>query len=104
MAWEKRGNREYYYQKRREGDRVISEYIGSGRFALLIAKKNKLEQERRWQKRIAERAAHDADRALVREVDRISRLVQTLTAAVLLTNGYHTHKGQWRKRRGAWLY
>ncbi len=27
MGWEKRGNKQYYYRKRREGDRVVSEYL-----------------------------------------------------------------------------
>jgi len=30
MGWEKRGNRIYYYKKRRVGKKVISEYFGNG--------------------------------------------------------------------------
>ena len=33
MAWEERNGKSYYYQKRREGDRVVSEYIGTGELA-----------------------------------------------------------------------
>ena len=30
MAWEVRNRRKYYYRKRREGNRVIFEYLGGG--------------------------------------------------------------------------
>jgi hypothetical protein len=46
-----------------------------------------------WQQMIA--AERQAGRALA-EVDALTR---ALTAAVLIANGYHVHKRQWRKRR-----
>ena len=37
MGWETRGNGKYYYRKRRIGDKVVSEYVGTGPGAELIA-------------------------------------------------------------------
>lgn len=39
MAWEKRGNRSYFYQKKRIGGKVKSEYVGAGEVAELIARR-----------------------------------------------------------------
>jgi len=65
MGWEERRGRKYFYRKRRNGGRVVSEYLGAGPDA----------------------------------VDQACHLIRTLVDAVLLLNGYHTHKGQWRKKR-----
>jgi hypothetical protein len=102
MAWETRGNGRYYYRKVRAGRRVVSEYVGSGEVAQLIAQLEEVRQEQGiWEqmKQKAEREALEADQAVDRELDRIGGLVRSLQAAVLLVNDYHTHKGQWRRRR-----
>ena len=36
MGWERRGSREYYYKKEREGSRVKSVYVGSGEIAHMV--------------------------------------------------------------------
>ena len=57
MAWEKRGNNSYYYQKRRIGDRVVSDYIGAGPVAEMIALTDADERQRKeyerqqWQRK-----------------------------------------------------
>lgn len=99
MGWEQRGNHRYYYHKRREGHRVISEYVGSGPLAELASTLDELtRQEQCLQRERMHRegkAIHAGD-ALVEDVCSSIRLV---THAVLLVAGYHTHKGQWRKKR-----
>ena len=47
---------------------------------------------------IVQRASMDKFVNTLREQEMV---VQSLTNAVLLTSGYHNHKGQWRKRRNA---
>ena len=37
MAIEFRGGGAFYYRKRREGDRVVSEYVGGGLVGLIVA-------------------------------------------------------------------
>jgi hypothetical protein len=99
MGWEKRGSGLYYYTKRREGRRVVSEYVGRGELAEAIATLDALDRERRELERQAERHELEEDRAVAREVDAICGMTRTLMSAMLLSIGYHTHKGQWRRRR-----
>jgi hypothetical protein len=99
MAWEERDGKSYYYQKRREGERVVSQYIGTGYVATLAAQLDQIERERRaaeraqWHRQQAEHAALDS------EIAEYTRLVQTITAAVLLASGCHRPKRQWRVKR-----
>ncbi|GAB4546920.1 MAG: hypothetical protein Kow0063_41450 [Anaerolineae bacterium] len=94
MSWEQRGNRRYYYRKRRQGDRVISEYLGAGELVEVAADLDALER----QIRRAERQKRQELRALDAQVEEICRFIHALTCAVLLTTGHHTHKGQWRQK------
>jgi hypothetical protein len=97
MPWETRRGRRYYYRKRRQGDRVVSEYVGAGEAAEIAAQLDalapalRLRQAERW----ASRRARDA------RVDEIAECIDALVCGVLLAAGHHTHKGQWRKKRHA---
>ena len=90
----------YYYRSRREGKRVVKEYVGAGPAAELLAAVE--EREREWHqveadRRRAEMARMDAADA---EVDDLCRRVELLVRATLLGAGYHRHdRGEWRKRR-----
>ena len=99
MAWEERGNGSYYYRKRRIGGRVVSEYVGRGELAGLVAQLDAI--ERTGQR--AQRASHAAERASLDVDDEVAEtvaaLVATLTRGVLVANGFHQHKRQWRRRR-----
>jgi hypothetical protein len=95
MAWEKRGNKRYYYRKVRQGDRVVSEYVGAGELAGTYAHLDALERQLRQ----AERRTRRELRALDAQLNDVCDLIRALTYATLLTTGHHTHKGQWRKKR-----
>jgi hypothetical protein len=95
MGWEQRGNTRYYYRKRREGDCVVSEYVGTGEVAEAIAALDARDRDRRQ----LERQKQAALQALDAEVDEVCDLIRILTRGFLLATGYHTHKGQWRKTR-----
>jgi hypothetical protein len=99
MCWEKRGAREYYYRKSKVGGRVISEYIGCGSLAQSVSlniEKAKAYRERslNLQKKVIQ---VEAD--LSQEIHQCRLLTSTLTEAILLISGYHSHKGEWRKKR-----
>jgi hypothetical protein len=95
MAWEQRSNRRYYYRKRREGRRVISEYVGSGELAEASAALRASERASRR----ARRRQWAALRAFDAQVGQVCDLVQALAHGALLVTGHRLHKGQWRKAR-----
>lgn len=99
MGWEKRGGRQVYYRKRREGRRVVSEYIGAGELAQLLAQCDALEREDRERERETWRAECAARDEVDRALDNALALGRALLAGAMLATGHHTHKGTWRHRR-----
>ena len=95
MAW-KNG---YYYRSRRKGDQVLSEYIGTGYAAELIALFDEQEREQARAKREAFRRKVTADRGQQKEIDAVGQVASDIVAAVMLLAGYHKHKRQWRRDR-----
>jgi hypothetical protein len=99
MGIVRRNGKLYYYENRRIGGRVVSEYMGSGGLALLardFAQENaykKAAERERFRRKIEELAALDAD------LDCIFECVKALSTSEFILSGYHNHKGQWRKRR-----
>lgn len=99
MAWEYRGNKRYYYRKKRQGDRVVTEYIGTGTIAALSAEADRQKRgrslcmQRLWKEQRIEYEAMDPDCQF------LTAILRGLVRATYLTAGYHSHKGQWRKNR-----
>ena len=98
MPWETRRNTRYYYTKRRRGRRVISDYVGAGEAAEVIAVLETLYREQRALERRQWRREQKSRRLADAEIDRLGASIRLLVAAALLAAGYHTHKGQWRSR------
>ena len=88
----------YWYQTRREGDRVISKYLGKGPFIEALVAMEKLEHEQELMCRYAERKEMEVDRKVDRQIDAVVDVVRMLTAAEMLVNGFYTHKGQWCRK------
>jgi hypothetical protein len=99
MGFEERNGRLYYYEKRREGGRVVSEYVGNGLSAQLaeFAADERALERRLKHERLAEKRNEFAE--LNAEVDRLCDWVEALSKSEFLALGYYQHKGQWRKRR-----
>lgn len=99
MAWETRGNREYYYEKEWINGRCVSTYHGRGELAELFPQ---LEEGRRLQKRrerMLEQQRREAIEMLDKQIDELFEINKDLVDALFLINGYHQHKRQWRKKR-----
>jgi len=77
----------------------VSEYVGTGPLAELLAEADALERMARAERRKAERRVREEMQALDQQADELAELVRAVTYGVLLAAGYHIHKGQWRKRR-----
>ncbi len=101
MGWENRAGGRYYYHKRRDGDRVVSEYVGTGELAEIIGRFIKLDRRRNtierdlWRLECAD--LDQPDEAL----DELHRFTRDLVAVTLIATGHHTHKRQWRQWRMA---
>ncbi len=99
MGWEQCGNGLYYYSKKREGKRVVSEYVGTGFSGSLIAILDKEDREKRelahaqWKDEKAE------VKKIEMNIERLNIAIRGIVHASLLTSGFHPHKGQWRKKR-----
>jgi hypothetical protein len=100
MGWEDRNGRSYYYRKERDGARVRSCYVGGGEAGRLLAQLDGMDraeaEAERAAVRLHRRGAAEEDRAFAE----IAGLVEGVTAAHLLVEGFHTHKRQWRLIRG----
>jgi hypothetical protein len=102
VAWERRGGDEvYYYKIERQGGRVRKRYIGNGELAHIIAHAEET-RRRAWAERKAkERTELDEARSLASAGDELYEAVEVLAVAEMVAAGFHRHKGQWRRRRGA---
>lgn len=99
MGWEKRGQKTYYYRKRRVDGRVVTEYCGTGRRAQRAAaadRKRRMLRAREEVRLAQAKIERERLRMLMQPID---ETVEALTEALLLLGGFHTHKRQWRKKR-----
>ena len=99
MGWEHRGSNRYYYRKRRVGARVVSEYMGTGELAGLLAAMDEEWQIGREFISHAERLAHAEEIGFEEKCRAAEAVLQEVLVGVLSSAGYHRHKGQWRFRR-----
>lgn len=99
MSWEARGDRRYYYRKRRIGDKVTSEYWGASKVAGMLAEMD--EDDRASDRMFAEieRAERTQEIKMERAIQRAERSVREVVELVLQQSGFRQHKGQWRQRR-----
>jgi hypothetical protein len=97
MAWETRhSSARYYYRKRRANGRVVSEYIGTGPVAELceLVDQNARKQAREIRQELMSLMRQDE------EIDEILDISIDMARMALVLAGCHTHKGEWRLKRG----
>ena len=100
MGWESRPNGgRYYTRSRREGGRVVREYVGSGRKGELAAAADAARRAEREAERAAIRAAREQAEAIDAALANLHRTVDLLTRGALLAARFERYKRQWRKRR-----
>ena len=100
MGLETRRGKLYFYRKRREGGRVVSEYVGGGRVAALCSQLDDAERAEGEARRASERGGREAEEALDGLLDTIGAALRTAAACELIAAGCHNHRGQWRVIRG----
>jgi len=99
MGWENRGNGRYYYRKKRIGSKVVSEYVGNGVLAEMAENLDKSERAQRIYECEQEQQKLESVQIINNIVSKMEDDIRILTKAYLLLNGFHTHKGSWRKKR-----
>jgi hypothetical protein len=100
MGIEQRKGNLYYYSKRRKGDRVVSEYVGSGEVAYIADHLAKQEKQQRQAERELATTVQAGTAEIDSALDSHSRAVDALVGSYLQLLGYHKHNRQWRRRRG----
>jgi hypothetical protein len=102
MGWERRTRGGLYYTRsRREGGRVVREYVGAGVAAELSARLDAARREKAERQRAEARVEAERLDAAEATLDDLCEAADTLAGAALLAAGYHRHdRGEWRRRRG----
>jgi hypothetical protein len=101
VAWERRerGGR-YYTRSRREGGRVVREYVGGGLAGELAAEEDRIRRELAEKQREREKEEMERLKVLAAPVLEVSEAAEILAHAHLIAAGYHRHKGEYRRARG----
>lgn len=100
MGWETRSGRRYYYQKVRDGDRVVSKYVGTGIVADIAANVDHISTMHQRLERLQFADLVMPEEDLDRHLDEYEQAIAAVVRAFLFASGYHQHKRQWRLRRG----
>jgi hypothetical protein len=100
MGMEARGSNVYYYRKRREGSRVVSEYVGRGHVAALCSKLDAEGREEKAEERAARLAVRANGEAVDELLDAIGAALRAGAGLEMIAAGCHNHRGQWRVIRG----
>lgn len=100
--WERRERGGLYYTRsRKEGGRVIREYVGGGILGELAARMDAENRRLREDEEASRREERERLDALTASVEELCAAAEVMARAALLASGYHCHnRGEWRKRRG----
>jgi len=94
-------NGPYYTRSKRVNGRVVREYVGGGELGRLAAEMDEFETA----ERAAEAEKVRAEKARLKgtscAVSVLFGMAEDLTRAALQAQGFHLHKGEWRRRRKA---
>ena len=99
MGWVRRYGRRYYYRGHRDGDRVVSEYLGTGTEARLAAALTQKRKEQQATDRLLREQARQTWDTAAGPTSSLAEVCRLLLHAALLVEGYHQHhRGEWRRR------
>jgi hypothetical protein len=101
MAWERRKRGGLYYTRsRKEGGRVVREYVGGGILGELAARMDAEDRPRREEEAAYQREEREHLEALSAPVEELCDAAEVIARAALIASGFHCHnRGEWRKRR-----
>jgi hypothetical protein len=99
--WERRERGGLYYTRsRKEGGKVVREYVGGGVLGRIAAMEDEYERRKREEEAAYLREERERTAELEKPIQELCEASDLLVKAVLLASGYRQHKrGEWRKRR-----
>jgi hypothetical protein len=102
VGWEtrKRGTSRYYTRSRREGGRVVREYIGGGVLGRLAAQLDELERQQREEETAYWRVKRERFEQNAAFMEELEEAAEVLVRAELVLAGFRCRKGEWRRERG----
>lgn len=90
----------YYTRSRKDGGRVIREYVGGGILGELAARMDAEERQRREEEEAIWKEERDSLEELSVLVEEICEGAETMARAVLVAAGFRRHnRGEWRRKR-----
>ena len=96
----RKSGKQYYYRSRREGDRVVREYVAFGDSARIAAERDAQQRSELAAERQAITASHQRIHEVLDAVDEFCDSVRTLAAGILVQRGCHQHdRGHCHKKR-----
>ena len=97
MGFEIRGTSIYFYKKKRVGPKVMSEYLGAGYIGFLAYQLELHERKRRKLRHQTVHEIREREKDTEGSLRDYQRAVRALISACFLVNGFHNHRGQWRR-------
>ncbi len=99
--WERRERGGLYYTRsRKEGGRVVREYVGGGEQGELAARIDAEKRQRHQEERAEQNAERERFAALIAPLEELCEAAEVIARATLFAAGYRQHnRGEWRKTR-----
>jgi hypothetical protein len=99
--WERRERGgPYYTRSRKEGGRVVREYVGGGVLGEIAALEDEYERRRHQEEAAFWKEERERLEELATPIEEMCEVAEILARAALLAAGYRRHnRGEWRKRR-----
>jgi hypothetical protein len=99
--WERRERGGLYYTRsRKEGGKVVREYVGGGVLGKIAALEDEYERRRRKGEASLFNEECESLDALLAPIEELCEAAEVIARASLVASGYHQHnRGEWRKRR-----
>ncbi len=97
MAWESRGNRDYYYRKEWIDGKCVSSYVGAGELAELLAQLDRITQAEKEIEAEKQRESREKEAEIDRNLNEVERKTRNLVESFLIERGfYKTSSREWR--------
>ena len=101
MGWESRKgtSKTYFTRSKRDDGRIVREYFGNGPLGQKAAKEWEESRQLRQEERDRDAANMLVWQAAECATEEYCHFVELVLQATMAENGYHYHRGEWRKRR-----